>query len=78
MADVITNKTTLKVENLFADGDSYTILLDGANDSLDSEQVAALETYMSQNQVILSDNGAAFTGLKVTAVSETKTNLDLS
>lgn len=78
MADVITNKTTLKVENLFADGDSYTILLDGANASLDSEQVAALETYMSQNQVILSDNGAAFTGLKVTAVSETKTNLDLS
>ena len=78
MADTVTTKTTRKLEATFADGNKTVITLADGNSSISAADIADLETFMLNNQVILSQDGAAFTGLSVSDDTETTTNLDLS
>lgn len=79
MADITTTKTTLKIENHFADDTSDTLIIDSVNSSVDAAQIGELNSFMLQNQIILSKNGAAFTGIKQAKTSDdTKTVLDIS
>ena len=78
MADTVTTKTTRKIQATFADGNTTVITLANGNDSVTAEQIASLETFMIDNQVILSQDGAAFTGLSVSDDTSTNTVLDLS
>ena len=77
MADTITTKTTRKLLANFADGNTTVITLADGNSSISAAQIADLETFMLDNQVILSQDGAAFTGLSVSDDTDTDTTLDL-
>ena len=79
MADTITTKKTLRIENKFADNDTSTLLIESANDSISAAQIDELNTFMLNNQPILSKDGAAFSAIKeAKLLTKTDTVLDLS
>ncbi len=80
MADVQTNTQTLKVENLFVDGDTRTITLKNPKPNITASEILTLQTFMQANNVIIGDKyGGTFGRIEsVTRVNEQRTKIDLS
>lgn len=80
MADVQTNTQTLKVENLFVDGDTRTITLKNPKSNITASEILTLQTFMQANNVIIGDKyGGTFGRIEsVTRVNEQRTKIDLS
>lgn len=80
MADKITNTESLKIENLFVDGDTRTITLKNPKSEITTSDIQDLETFMQANSVIIGDRYAGTFGRieSVTRVTEQRTEIDLS
>lgn len=80
MADVQTTSDTLKIENLFVDGDTRTITLKNPRNDLQSSDIASLNTFMQTNNILIGDKyGSDFRRIETaTKVHKVDTKLDLS
>lgn len=80
MADVITDSTTLKVDNLFVDGDTRVITLKNPKQNISTSEITALQNFMQANNVIVGDRYSGTFGRieSVTRVTERRTSIDLS
>lgn len=74
-----TTSTTLKIENLFVDGDTRTITLKNPKSDITTQDITNLETFMQQNNIIIGDkyNGTFGKIGSVKRISETRTKLDI-
>lgn len=83
MADTQTITSELKIELLFNDTDTRTITLKNPKDTITTGEIQTLNTEMlngGTNTLLLSDKtGATLNRItKVTKISQTKTNLDIT
>lgn len=78
MADITTSSTTLKIENLFVDGDTRTITLKNPKQTITTQEILDLQSFMQQNNIIIGDKYSGTFGKigTVKRVGETKTYLD--
>ena len=79
MADIVSSSETLKIENLFVDGDTRTITLKNPKSSITTSDITELNAFCQANNIIIGDRyGGTFARInEVKRVSETKMNLDL-
>jgi len=80
MADVQTTSNTLKIENLFVDGDTRTITLKNPRNDLQASDIVSLNSFMQNNSILIGDKyGSEFRRIeKATKVQKVDTKLDLS
>lgn len=80
MADKITTSQTLKVENLFVDGDTRTFNLKNPRANIAASDIASLNSFMQANNVLIGDKAGGTFGriTKATIVNQTKTDFDLN
>lgn len=77
MADVISTSNTLKIENLFVDGDTRTQTLKNPKSNITTQDIENLQSFMRLNNIIKGDKyGGTFA--KIQSVKrETTTKVDL-
>lgn len=80
MAHVFTQETSLKIENLFVDGDTRNITLKNPKSEITTSEITELQTFMQQNNIIIGDShGGTFGRIEaVTRINEQRMHLDLS
>ena len=80
MADTVTRTESLKIDNLFVDGDTRIITLKNPKQNITTSDITALQTFMQANNVIIGDSyGGTFGRInQVTRVTEQRTVVDLS
>lgn len=80
MPDITATSETLKIENLFVDGDTRTITLKNPRTGITSQDIRDLESFMQANSIIIGDKYSGTFGKigSVTKVTENKTYLDLN
>lgn len=80
MADTTTTTESLKIENLFVDGDTRTITLKNPKSNITTSEIMNLQNFMQANNVIIGDSHAGTFGRieSVKRVTETRTAIDLS
>lgn len=80
MPDSILTTNTLKIENMFVDGDSRTITLKNPSNSISRDDITALNTFMQTNNVIIGDKyGGTFGRIaRVTKINQTRRTLDIN
>lgn len=80
MADIQTNTQTLRIENLFVDGDTRSITLKNPKAEITLSEITALQNFMQANNVIIGDKyGGTFGRIEsITRVNEERTVIDLS
>lgn len=80
MADTVTRTESLKIDNLFVDGDTRIITLKNPKQNITTSDITALQTFMQANNVIIGDShGGTFGRIEqVTRVTEQRTAVDLS
>lgn len=78
MADISATTETLKIENLFVDGDTRTITLKNPRAGITTQDIRDLEAFMQANSIIIGDKYSGTFGKigTVKRVTETKTYLD--
>lgn len=62
MADTVKAETTLRIENLFVDGDTRTITLKNPRSNLTSNDISELNAFMQANNIIIGDKAGATFG----------------
>lgn len=79
MADIVIESESLKIENLFVDGDTRIITLKNPKSEITTSDITDLQTFMRANNVIIGDKyGGTFGRIEsVTKVTETRLALDL-
>lgn len=77
MADVITQTSELKIENLFVDGDTRIFTLKNPKPTLTSNDIATLSAYMQSNNSLISDKWGGNFGRITTATRINKTTRKL-
>lgn len=80
MADTVKAETTLKIDNLFVDGDTRTITLKNPRSNLSSNDIASLNSFMQANNIIIGDKAGATFGRiqKAATVQKNTISLDIS
>lgn len=80
MADTLQTTQTLKIDNLFVDGDTRVITLKNPKQNISTSDINALQNFMQANNVIVGDRYEGTFGRieSVTRVTEQRTTLDLS
>lgn len=80
MAHITSSAESLKIENLFVDGDTRTITLKNPRSNISNADITELQTFMQHHNVIIGDKyGGTFGRIEsVNKVTEYKTYLDLS
>lgn len=80
MADVMTAFNELKFEYQFVDGDTRIQTIKNPKETITTEQIQELNSYIQANNLLVGDkNGATFGKIRtVTKVSGTTTKLDLA
>lgn len=80
MADTTTRTETLKIDNLFVDGDTRIITLKNPKSTITTSDILSLQNYMQAYNVIIGDSyGGTFGRIEsVQRVTEDKTEFDLS
>lgn len=78
MADISYTTESLKIENLFVDGDTRTITLKNPKSEITTQEILTLQTFMQQNNVIIGDKYRGTFGRieSIKRVTETRTALD--
>lgn len=79
MADTTSTSNELKIEALFVDGDTRTFSIKNPKYDLGSSEIAALNTLMQTNNILVGDKyGGRFGKLtKATTVEKSTTKLDI-
>ena len=79
MADSVSSGRELKIEAMFVDGDTRTFNVKEPKSNIDQADIAALNTYMQQNNILVGDKyGGRFGKIMLaTTVDKTTTTLDL-
>lgn len=80
MADITTNSSVLKIENLFVDGDTRTVTLKNPLATIDQSDIQALDNYLRDNNLLIGDKWGGNFGriVEVKRVTTTRKFLDLS
>lgn len=80
MADLVKDELTLRIDNVFVDGDTRSITLKNPKDTIPTSQITELNAFMQTNNVLIGDKTqATFGKIKtVTKVEKYTTILDLS
>ncbi len=79
MADIMKTETTLRIDNLFVDGDTRAITLKNPKDTIQSSEIEALNTWMQTNNIIIGDKaGGTFGKIKtVTRIRKNTVTLEI-
>lgn len=79
MADTATYSDELKIEALFVDGDTRTFSVKNPKATIGQANIAALNTYMQENNILVGDKYGGRFGRIQTAkkVKKTTVTLDL-
>lgn len=80
MADILKSSYTLKIENVFVDGDTRTITLKNPKDGINQNDITSLNSWMQVNQPIIGDkwSGTFAKIAKVKKVEVQTRSLDFS
>ena len=80
MADLVKDELTLRIDNVFVDGDTRSITLKNPKDTIPTSQITELNALMQTNNILIGDKtNATFGKIKtVTKVEKYTTILDLS
>lgn len=79
MADIMKTETTLRIDNLFVDGDTRAITLKNPKDTIQSSEIEALNTWMQTNNIIIGDKAGGTFGriTKVTRIRKNTVTLEI-
>lgn len=79
MADSISSATTMRIDNMFIDGDTRAITLKNPIQNPTAEQFQELEAFMQSKNIIIGDRyGGRFGKIqKATIIHKQETSLDL-
>lgn len=79
MADTTSQSQELKFEAMFVDGDTRTFNVKDPKSNVSQQEIAALNTYMQANNILIGDKyGGRFGKItKATTVDKTTVTLDL-
>lgn len=79
MADTVSYSTELKIESLFVDGDTRTTSVKNPKANISQSDIAALNTFMQTNNILVGDKYGGRFGRIDTAsvVNKSTVNLDL-
>lgn len=80
MADITTNSSVLKIENLFVDGDTRTVTLKNPKSTITTSEIQTLDNYLRNNNLLIGDKWGGNFGriVEVKRVTTTRKFLDLS
>lgn len=79
MSDSVSSGRELKIEAMFVDGDTRTFNIKEPKSNVDQADIANLNTYMQENNILVGDKYGGRFGKITTAttVDKTTTTLDL-
>lgn len=79
MADTVARSNELKFETMFVDGDTRTFNVKSPKSNVSQTEIAALNTYMQTNNIMVGDKyGGRFGKItSATTVDKTTVTLDL-
>ena len=79
MSDSVSSGRELKIETMFVDGDTRTFNIKEPKSNVDQADIANLNTYMQENNILVGDKYGGLFGKITTAttVDKTTTTLDL-
>ena len=79
MADQVSTSNELKFETMFVDGDTRTFNIKSQKSNVSQSEIAALNTYMQTNNILIGDKyGGRFGKItSATTVDKTTVTLDL-
>lgn len=80
MADITITSSTLKIENLFVDGDTRTVTLKNPPATVSQSDIRALDNYLRDNNLLIGDKWGGNFGriVEVKKVTTTRKALDLT
>ncbi len=80
MADIIQDSETLKIEQLFVDGDTRTQTLKNPKSNITTQEIENIQNFIRANSLIIGDKyGGTFGKIQtVKRVREQRVRLDLS
>lgn len=77
MADMIKTETTLKIDNVFVDGDTRAITLKNPKSTIQSSEIADLNAFMQANNILIGDKAQGTFGRIKSAVVVNKQTIQL-
>lgn len=77
MADSVSSGRELKIESMFVDGDTRTFNVKSPKSNVDQNDIAALNTYMQENNILIGDKYGGRFGKITTASTVDKTTVTL-
>lgn len=77
MADSVSSGRELKIESMFVDGDTRTFNIKSPKSNIDQTDIAALNTYMQTNNILIGDKYGGRFGKIMTASTVDKTTVTL-
>lgn len=77
MADTVTRSDELKFEAMFVDGDTRTFNIKSPKSNVSQTEIAALNTYMQTNNILIGDKYGGRFGKIATATTVDKTTVTL-
>lgn len=80
MADTVKAETTLRIENMFVDGDTRAIVLKNPKATIQSSEITELNAFMQANNVLIGDKAQGTFGRikSATTVNKQTIQLDLN
>lgn len=77
MADQVSTSNELKFETMFVDGDTRTFNIKSPKSNVSQSEIAALNTYMQTNNILIGDKYGGRFGKITTATTVDKTTVTL-
>lgn len=77
MADTLSQSQELKIETMFVDGDTRTFNVKSPKSNVSQSEIAALNTYMQTNNILVGDKYGGRFGKIMTATTVDKTTVTL-
>ena len=80
MSDMVKTETTLKIDNVFVDGDTRSFSLKNPRSNLTVSDITSLNTFMQTNNIIIGDKaGGTFGKIKsATVIQKQDYTLDIT
>lgn len=69
MADIVKTEKTLRIDNVFVDGDTRSIVLKNPKATIQSSEISELNAFMQANNILLGDKAQGTFGRIKTATT---------
>lgn len=69
MADLVKTEKTLRIDNVFVDGDTRSIVLKNPKATIQSSEIAELNAFMQANNILIGDKAQGTFGRIKTATA---------